>query len=150
MKHTTTPNGIDCLFVIPDLALVELDHDVKGASGSVFIGILQQTLDEVLEFLVDSVVLGFLVQLLEVVDDGAVKELTQLFVLASEKLEENWKDDRWGHDVLAPHNLQAGDQGHSDLRVQDGIVLLQEVKDLCREEIRKLLPVDSRNVCHEF
>ena len=76
MHHTSGPDGVDCLIIVPDLALVQLYHDVKGAFGSILVRVLQERQDEVLQLLIDVLVLCLLVDVLHVLDDAAMEELT--------------------------------------------------------------------------
>ena len=101
------------------MALVELNHHIEGAFGSIFIWVLQQRQNEVLQLLVHVYVLGFLVKVFKVLDDAGVEELAQLFVLAAEKLKEDGQDHGGRDDILAAHDFQASYEGHSDLGVQD-------------------------------
>lgn len=148
VHDTARPNGIHGFFIIPNTTLVELDHDIKRAFGRVFVRVLQQVEDEVLQLLVDSIVLRLLVQVFQVVHDAAVEELPQLLVLTAEELEEDGEDDCRLHCVLAAHDFEAGDQSHAHFWVQDGIVLLEQVEHFRRNEAGDLT-VDARAVRHE-
>lgn len=119
MKHATSPDSIDCLLIIPYLALVKFNHDIEGAFGTIFVWILQQRQNEVLQLFVYVYVLGLLVKVFKVLDDAGVQKLAQLFVLAAEKLKEHGQDHSGRDDILAAHDFQASYQGHSDLGVQD-------------------------------
>lgn len=89
VHDTARPDSIHRFLVVPDLALVELDHHDKGASGTILVRVLKKTQDKVLHLLVDVLVLCLLVKVFHVLDDGTVEELAKLFVLAAEELEEN-------------------------------------------------------------
>ena len=95
-------------------------------------------------------VLGTGIQLFDISDDATVQKLAQLLVFAPEKLEEDGQHGSGWHIVFATHDLQTSHKGHSDLWVQDRVVLLQQVDHLLRQEACQLLLVDSRDVGHEL
>ena len=109
MHHTTSPDGVDSLLVVPNAALVQFDHHIERTFGGVFVRVLEKAENEVLELLVDVVVLCLFVQIFQVVDDATVQEFTQFFVLASEELKENGEDGSRSDDILASHDFESCD-----------------------------------------
>jgi hypothetical protein len=99
------------------MALVELNHYIKTALAGVLIGVLKHALDEILELFINLVILGRLVDILQVSDDTAVQKLPQLLVLALEELQENGEDCRgWDH-ILTTHDFKASYEAHAHFGV---------------------------------
>ena len=72
-----------------------------------------------------------------------MQKLPQVFIFAPEKLEEDWNNQGWANDILAPHDLERSDEGHSDSWVHDRIVLLEHIDDLIAQVICKFVLVHS-------
>lgn len=53
----STPDSVDSLLIVPHLSLVKFNHNVERPTRSIFIGVLEESLDELLEFLVDVMLL---------------------------------------------------------------------------------------------
>lgn len=123
--HHPLPDRIHRLFIIPDASLIKFDHNVKRPLGSILIRVLQKTQDKPLQFLVYSVVLCIFIDFFEVCNQTAVEEFSKLFVLASKQLEKYRQDNDCLNVVLSTHDLEARDQSHSNLWVQNCVVLLQ-------------------------
>jgi hypothetical protein len=99
------------------MALVELYHYVKTALASIFIGILEHALDKILQLFINLVILGRLVDILQVSDDAAVQKLSQLFVLAFKQLQEDGENGCGWDDVFTAHDLEASDEAHAHFGV---------------------------------
>ena len=70
----STPDSVDSLLIVPHLSLVKFNHNVERSTRSIFIGVLKESLDELLKFLVDVMLLGGLVHQLKIRDDHTVQE----------------------------------------------------------------------------
>lgn len=79
-----SPDRIDGLIVVPDVALVKFNHDVHTPFGRILIRVLQQTQNKVLQFFIQVVVFGVFVQKFDVRYDDSVEVLAEGFVFAFE------------------------------------------------------------------
>ena len=83
-----------CLLIIQNASLVKFDHHHKRSLSGTLMGVVQQAMDKSLQLSVHANVFRPRIDLLQIGDDNSVQELSQLFVLAPEELEEERKKAR--------------------------------------------------------
>jgi hypothetical protein len=71
------PDRVHRLVIIPDVALVQLDHYVEGLASRFLIWVLQQGKDKVLQLFIDYVVFRVFVKLFQVCYYDAVEVLAE-------------------------------------------------------------------------
>jgi len=76
--------------------------------------------------------------------------LPQTFIFTFEQLQQDGEHSGWLHVVLPSHNFQTGHKSVADFRVQNAVILLQQIKHLLRQKACNLVLVHVRDMCEKL
>mmetsp|Transcript_15846 Transcript_15846/g.61917 ORF Transcript_15846/g.61917 Transcript_15846/m.61917 type:complete len:383 (+) Transcript_15846:959-2107(+) len=134
--------------VVPDVATIELNHDIERVLGSDLAWVLEHVAQEVLEHGVELVVLALLVRLLDVLHNVRRQELAQLLVMHTEQLEEQRQQDGRGEEVAVAQHDKSLDKASAHVGVEGAGMLLKHLRELLREG-RQVLGIAGSDVAEE-
>ena len=113
----------------PDVSPVEFRDDRERLLGGGLVLVLQRGGQEVLHLPVERLVAPGLVRALDVGYDVPKDHHAKLLVLASEELEEEGQELRGGGAAPVPQEDERGYEGAAQVRVEQGVVLLEELDE---------------------